>query len=48
VGRIDLIGNALIMVMIAALAGDHTRELHVLRKLRQFAAGVPATECCGY
>ncbi len=41
-GRIDLIGHALIMAIIVAIACDHTRELHFLPRLRQSIAGVPA------
>lgn len=41
-GRVDLIGHALIMAMIVAIAADHTRELHVLRRMRESVAGVPA------
>ncbi len=41
-GRIDLIGHALIMAMIIAIAADHTRELHVLSRLRQSIPSVPA------
>ena len=40
-GRIDLIGHALIMAIIVAIAADHTRDLHVLPSLRRSFAGVP-------
>ncbi len=42
-GRIDLVGHALIMAIIIAIAVDHTRELHFLPKIRQAFAGVPAS-----
>ena len=41
-GRIDLVGHALIMAIIVAIAADHTRELHFLPGLRSAMAGVPA------
>ena len=41
-GRIDLIGHALIMAMIVAIAADHTREVHFLPALKRRLAGVPA------
>lgn len=34
-GRIDMIGHALIMMIIIAIAVDHTRELHFLNAIRQ-------------
>ena len=40
-GRVDLIGHALIMAMIVAIAAYHTHELHVLPGLRQSVALVP-------
>jgi hypothetical protein len=40
-GRVDLIGHALIMAMIVAIAADHTRELHFLPAVRRSLAGVP-------
>jgi len=40
-GRVDLIGHALIMAMIVAIAADPTRELHFLPKLRQSLRHVP-------
>jgi hypothetical protein len=33
-GRVDFIGHALIMMMIVAIAVDHTRELHFLKAVR--------------
>jgi hypothetical protein len=33
-GRLDLIGHALIMMIIVAIAVDHTRELHFLQAIR--------------
>jgi len=41
-GRIDLVGHALIMAIIVAIAADHTREVHFLPKLKQSLQGVPA------
>ncbi|WP_246018418.1 CopM family metallochaperone [Pelagibacterium montanilacus] len=41
-GRIDLVGHALIMAIIVAIAADHTRELHFLPAIRRAVAGVPA------
>ena len=41
-GRIDLIGHALIMAMIVAIAADPTREVHFLPALKRRLAGVPA------
>ena len=41
-GRIDLIGHALIMAIVVAIAADHTREVHVLPSLKRRLAGVPA------
>lgn len=41
-GRVDLIGHALIMAIIVAIAADHTREVHFLPALKQRLAGVPA------
>ncbi|MGB3501341.1 MAG: DUF305 domain-containing protein [Mesorhizobium sp.] len=40
-GRIDLVGHALIMAIIVAIAADHTRELHFLPKLKQSLQSVP-------
>src|SRR5262245_40749438 len=41
-GRVDLIGHALIMAVIVAIAVDHTRELHLLTKVRTSIPAVPA------
>ncbi len=41
-GRIDLVGHALIMAIIVAIAADHTRELHFVPKLKQSLHSVPA------
>jgi hypothetical protein len=41
-GRTDLIGHALIMAVIVAIAADHTREVHFLPGLKRRLAGVPA------
>ncbi|GGE52372.1 hypothetical protein GCM10007276_31710 [Agaricicola taiwanensis] len=41
-GRIDLVGHALIMAIIVAIAADHTREMRVLPALRRAFVGVPA------
>jgi hypothetical protein len=41
-GRTDLIGHALIMAIIVAIAADHTREIHVLPALKRVLSGVPA------
>ena len=41
-GRTDLIGHALIMAVIVAIAADHTREVHFLPALKRRLAGVPA------
>ncbi len=41
-GRIDMIGHALIMAIIVAIAADHTREVHFLPALKRSLAGVPA------
>ena len=41
-GRTDLIGHALIMAVIVAIAADHTREIHFLPALKRPLAGVPA------
>ena len=40
-GRIDLIGHALIMAIIVAIAVDHTRELHFWGWIRRSLIGVP-------
>lgn len=41
-GRIDLIGHALIMAVIVAIAADHTRDIRPLPRLKSSLAGVPA------
>ena len=41
-GRIDLVGHALIMAIIVAIAVDPERELHFLPAIRRSLAGVPA------
>lgn len=41
-GRIDLIGHALIMAVIVAIAADHTREVYFMPALKKAVAGVPA------
>jgi hypothetical protein len=41
-GRVDLIGHALIMAVIVAIAADHTRELHFWPKIPTSIAAVPA------
>lgn len=40
-GRIDLVGHALIMAIIVAIAVDPTRELHFLPKVRNALRNVP-------
>jgi hypothetical protein len=40
-GRVDLIGHALIMAVIVAIAADHTRQVYFLPKLKQALIGVP-------
>jgi hypothetical protein len=40
-GRIDMIGHALIMAIIVAIAVDHTREVHFLPVLKRGLAAVP-------
>lgn len=40
-GRVDLIGHALIMAIIVAIAADHTREVRLLPALKRAFAGVP-------
>jgi hypothetical protein len=40
-GRIDMIGHALIMMIIVAIAADHTRELHFMNRIRQNAVLLP-------
>ncbi len=41
-GRIDLVGHALIMAIIVAIAVDPTRELHFLPAVRKSLRAVPA------
>ncbi|HYF55895.1 MAG TPA: hypothetical protein VEA41_16695 [Salinarimonas sp.] len=41
-GRIDLVGHALIMAIIVAIAADHTREVHFLPAVKRRVAMVPA------
>ena len=41
-GRIDLVGHALIMAIIIAIAADPERELHFLPLIRRSLAGVPS------
>jgi hypothetical protein len=41
-GRVDLVGHALIMAMIVAIAADHTREVNFLPALKRRLVGVPA------
>ena len=40
-GRIDLIGHALIMAIIVAIAADHTRQIHFVPAVKRTLAGVP-------
>ncbi len=40
-GRVDLIGHALIMAVIVAIAADHTREVYFLPKLKKALTGIP-------
>lgn len=40
-GRIDMIGHALIMAIIVAIAADHTREVYFLPAVKRSLAGVP-------
>ena len=42
-GRVDLIGHALIMMMIVAIAVDHTRELHILNAIRRKTVLLPVS-----
>lgn len=42
-GRVDLIGHALIMAIIVAIAADHTREVHFLPALKRRLAAVPVS-----
>jgi hypothetical protein len=40
-GRIDLIGHALIMAVIVAIAADHTRDVFFVPNFKKMMAGVP-------
>jgi hypothetical protein len=40
-GRIDLIGHALIMAVIVAIAADHTRDVFFVPNFKRMMAGVP-------
>jgi hypothetical protein len=40
-GRIDLVGHALIMAIIVAIAADHTRQVTFLPALKRSLAGIP-------
>lgn len=42
-GRVDLVGHALVMMMIIAIAVDQTRELHFLDAVRRRIALLPAS-----
>ncbi|HUQ34877.1 MAG TPA: hypothetical protein VM144_00710 [Aestuariivirga sp.] len=42
-GRIDLIGHALIMMIIVAIAVDHTRDLHFLNAIRRKTVLLPVS-----
>jgi hypothetical protein len=42
-GRIDLIGHGLIMMMIVAIAVDHTKELHFMQSIRYNTRILPAS-----
>ncbi|HEX2842110.1 CopM family metallochaperone [Hyphomicrobium sp.] len=46
-GRIDLIGHALIMAVIVAIAADHSRDEHLAPKLKRSLAGVPVGLAAG-
>ncbi|MGL5115123.1 MAG: hypothetical protein ACRC7C_07340 [Beijerinckiaceae bacterium] len=41
-GRIDLVGHALIMAIIVAIAADHTRQVRFLPAMKRSLAGIPA------
>lgn len=41
-GRIDLVGHALIMAIIVAIAADHTRQVSFLPALKRPLLGIPA------
>jgi hypothetical protein len=40
-GRIDLVGHALIMAIIVAIAADPERQVHFLPRIRQAVASIP-------
>lgn len=40
-GRVDLIGHALIMAVIVAIAADHTRDVFFVPNFKKMMAGVP-------
>lgn len=42
-GRVDLVGHALVMMMIIAIAVDHTRELHFLNAVRRHITLLPVS-----
>ena len=42
-GRIDMIGHALIMMIIVAIAIDHTRDLHFMNAIRRNIVLLPAS-----
>lgn len=42
-GRVDLIGHGLIMMMIVAIAVDHTKELHFMQSIRHNTRLLPAS-----
>jgi hypothetical protein len=42
-GRLDLIGHALIMMMIVAIAADHTRELNFMQTIRHNTMLLPVS-----
>ena len=46
-GRTDLIGHALIMAIIVAIAADHTREVHFLPAVKTQAGRRPGRTCGG-
>src|SRR6478609_8669851 len=41
-GRMDLVGHALIMAIIVAIAADHTRDVFFVPQVKKALAGVPA------
>jgi hypothetical protein len=42
-GRVDLVGHALVMMMIIAIAVDQTRELHFFNAIRRHVALLPVS-----